>query len=128
MTIQQRIFETMQEKHISQADLSKATGISASTISDWKRKEMNPSSDKLADISKCLGVSVSYLLGIDEPSNPTTVVMNGNSFSQGYVNHTATADMFGNPDVASAYNSLSPTQKLEIQIEILKKADSNGEK
>lgn len=128
MTIQQRIFEVMHEKHISQAELSKCTGISPSTISDWKRKQMNPSSDKIADISKCLGVSISYLLGVDEESvEDNTIIMNGNSFAAGYIkDSTVNTDMFCNPEVTAAYNSLSATEKLEIQIEILKKADKNG--
>jgi len=118
----------MHEKRISQAQLSKETGISPSTISDWKRKGMNPSSDKIADISKCLGVSISYLLGVDEEyTEDNTIVMQGNSFAAGYVkNSTVNTDMFGNKDVTEAYNKLSPTEKLEIQIEILKKADTHA--
>ena len=130
MTISQRIFETMREKNISQLDLSKYAQIAPSTISAWKTKNSVPSSDKITLIAECLGVSVGYLLGVDseviQNNESPTILMNGNSFAQGYVNHNASADMFGNPDVASAYNSLSPTQKLEIQIEILKKADKNG--
>lgn len=125
MTIQQRIFEIMSEKGISQAELSKKTGISPSTISDWKRKNMNPSSDKIIDISNCLGVSVYYLLGATDFED-NTIVMKGNSFAAGIIKDSnVNADVFGNKDVSEAYNSLSPTQKLEIQIEILKKADQN---
>lgn len=130
MTIQQRIFKTMAEKGITQAQLSKCTGISTSTISDWKKRNNNPSSDKICVIADCLGVSISYLLGVDDLSvNPeeNTIVMQGNSFAAGYVkNSTVNTDMFGNKDVTEAYNKLSPTEKLEIQIEILKKADTHA--
>ena len=127
MTIQQRIYAIMNEKGISQAELAKGTGIAPSTICDWKRKQKNPSSDKIVAIANALGVSVSYLLGVDEPeSEENTIVMKGNSFAAGYVkNSTVNTDMFGNKDVTDAYNKLSPTEKLEIQIEILKKADSH---
>lgn len=128
MTIQQRIFDIMQEKHITQSDLSKATGIPQPTISDWKNKNKMPSTDKVIAIAKCLGVSVSYLLGVDEEfTEDNTIVMQGNSFAAGYVkNSTVNTDMFGNKDVTEAYNKLSPTEKLEIQIEILKKADTHA--
>ena len=128
MTIQQRIFDIMQEKHITQSDLSKATGIPQPTISDWKNKNKMPSTDKVIAIAKCLGVSVSYLLGVDEEyTEDNTIVMSGNSFAAGYVkNSTVNTDMFGNKDVTEAYNKLSPTEKLEIQIEILKKADTHA--
>lgn len=130
MTIQQRIFETMEKKHISQMDLSNYTGIATSTISSWKTKGSSPSSEKLSAIAECLGVTIGYILGVEEQTNinSPTISMCGNSYAQGYVNHTVTNDVFSNPEVTAAYNSLSPTQKLEIQIEILKKADSNGEK
>lgn len=129
MTIQQRIFDVMAQKGISQAKLAKETGISPSTISDWKKRNNTPSSDKICVIADCLGVSIGFLLGVNEESvNPeeNTIVMKGNSFAAGYVkNSTVNTDMFGNKDVTDAYNKLSPTEKLEIQIEILKKADSH---
>lgn len=39
MLISERIFMIMEEKGISQLDLSENTGIAQSTISDWKRKK-----------------------------------------------------------------------------------------
>lgn len=127
MTIQQRIFKIMQEKHITQSELSKSTGIPQPTISDWKNKNKMPSSDKIIAIAKCLEVSVSYLLGVDEiSSEENNIVMHGNNFAAGIIkDSTVNTDMFGNKDVSEAYNKLSPTEKLEIQIEILKKADSH---
>ncbi len=128
MTVSQKIFEIAQEKHISLSELSRLSGISVSTISSWKRRDSCPPSDKLCSIAQALNIPVSYLLGVDETINinSPTIAMHGNSFAQGYVNNTISNDVFSNPEVTAAYNSLSPTQKLEIQIEILKKAESNG--
>lgn len=129
MTISQRIFEIMAEKHVSQLQLSEYTKIAPSTISAWKTKNSSPSSDKIISIAECLGVSVSYLLGVDSIQNSETksITMNGNDMAVGYVEGSiVNTDLFGNKDVSDAYNSLSPTEKLEIQIEILKKADKNG--
>ena len=43
--------------------LSKATGISASTFSDWKNGRSTPKADKLARIAAYFGVSLDELLG-----------------------------------------------------------------
>lgn len=62
MTISERIFLLLEEKGISQLEFSKGTGIAQSTVSDWKRKGTNPNADKIAAISKFLGVSLEWLL------------------------------------------------------------------
>lgn len=62
MIISERIFRIMESKNISQMDFSRATGISQSTISDWKRKKTNPSADKIMSICKVLGVTPYELL------------------------------------------------------------------
>ena len=62
MIISERIFKIMEEKGIRQTDFSAQTGISQSTISDWKRKKTNPSSDKIMVICETLGVSPYELL------------------------------------------------------------------
>lgn len=127
MTVSQRIFEIMAEKQISQLQLSQYTQIAPSTISAWKTKNSSPSSDKIIMIAECLGVSVGYLLGVDQNNGDKTIIMNGNGFAAGYINDSnVNTDMFGNKDVTEAYNKLSPTEKLEIQIEILKKADTHA--
>jgi len=62
MIISERIFKIMREKKINQLDLSNKTGISQSTISDWKRKKTNPSADKIMIICAALDVSPEDLL------------------------------------------------------------------
>ena len=47
MLISERIYKYMEEKGISQLEFAKRTGISQSTVSDWKRKKTNPSADKI---------------------------------------------------------------------------------
>jgi len=69
MTIGERIFELLEKKDFSQKDFSLATGIAASTISDWKKKGTNPASDKILIICEVLNVSPYYLLsGIERAS------------------------------------------------------------
>ena len=62
MSISQRIYKILEEKGISQLEFSKRTGISQSTISDWKRKGTNPSSDKILIICEVLDISPYELL------------------------------------------------------------------
>ncbi|MDO5132895.1 MAG: helix-turn-helix transcriptional regulator [Eubacteriales bacterium] len=62
MTISERIFHIMEEKHISQTALSERTGISQRTISDWKRKKTNPGADKIISLCRALEISSYYLL------------------------------------------------------------------
>lgn len=62
MTISEKIFSVLKEKDISQKDFAEMTGISPSTISDWKRKGTNPASDKIMVICDALGISVYDLL------------------------------------------------------------------
>ena len=62
MTVSQRIFKIMNERKITQIELSQSTGISQSTISDWKRKGTNPAADKIMKICKILDVTPEELL------------------------------------------------------------------
>ena len=69
MVISERIFQVMEEKHISQTALSERTGISQRTISDWKRKKTNPTLEKVIPLCEALDISPMFLLtGEDGPS------------------------------------------------------------
>ncbi len=74
MQISERIYKYIAEKGMSQIEFSKRTGISQSTVSDWRRKGTNPSSDKIMVICDVLGVSPMELLtGVDTNSQDETV-------------------------------------------------------
>lgn len=62
MLISQRIYKYLEEKGISQKEFSNRTGISQSTISDWRRKGTNPSADKILIICEVLDISPYELL------------------------------------------------------------------
>lgn len=62
MTISQRIFELLKEKHRTQKELSEYIGISPAAISSWKSKNTNPSADKIVKIAEFFEVSPVYLL------------------------------------------------------------------
>ena len=52
MNIYEKIFARLEELHMSQIELSRRTGIATSTISDWRKKKINPQADKLVSICK----------------------------------------------------------------------------
>lgn len=60
------VFDSLLKAHnISVYQLSKATGISASTFSDWKSGRSTPKADKLARIADFFGISLDELLGTE---------------------------------------------------------------
>lgn len=61
-----RFNKILNEKNITQTELSKLTGITQSSISDWARGKYLPRQDKVYILSKALKVSPSYLLGYDD--------------------------------------------------------------
>ena len=68
MIISERIFYVMEQKKITQLELSRRTGIATSNISDWKKKKTNPKADCLLSICDALEITPDQLLtgkGID---------------------------------------------------------------
>ncbi len=66
MNIYEKIFARLEELHMSQIELSRRTGIATSTISDWRKKQINPQADKLVAICKALDMSLVDLLCDEE--------------------------------------------------------------
>lgn len=59
----------LQEYGITPYKVSKETGVSQSTLSDWKRGVSTPKQDKLQKIADYLGVSLDYLMTGEEKEN-----------------------------------------------------------
>ena len=62
MIISERIFYVMEQKNITQLELSRRTGIATSNISDWKKKKTNPKADCLISICDALEITADQLL------------------------------------------------------------------
>lgn len=76
MLISERIYKYIAERGMSQIEFSKRTGISQSTISDWRRKGTNPSADKIMIICEVLEVSpVELLTGVERQSENADYVV-----------------------------------------------------
>ncbi len=53
--------ELMKERGVTALDVSKATGIHTSTLTDWKKGRYTPKEDKRRKIADYFGVSLEYL-------------------------------------------------------------------
>ncbi len=57
-----KFVELLQKRGLTPYQVSKATGISQATLSDWKRGKAKPKADKLLTLAEFFGVSVEYFL------------------------------------------------------------------
>ena len=60
-----RYIQALNESELSAADISRLTGISESTLSQYKTGYAAPKRDKLQKISNALSVSPSWLMGLE---------------------------------------------------------------
>lgn len=57
-----KFVELLQKNNKTPYQVSKATGISQSTLSDWKTGRAKPKADKLLKLAEYFGVTVDYFL------------------------------------------------------------------
>ena len=61
-----RIKELREEKGLSQKQLAEAIGLNHRTISHYENGRLEPNLETIEKLSKFFGVTVGYLLGIEE--------------------------------------------------------------
>ena len=66
MTIGQRITALRKEHRLSQEELGEQVGVSRQAIYKWESDASLPEIDKLIALSRLFGVSVGWLLGVEE--------------------------------------------------------------
>ena len=123
MNIYEKIFARLEELHMSQTELSRRTGIATSTISDWRKKQINPQADKLVAICKALEISLVDLL-CDEEEDAQQVVVDY-LFDDKYVLELAKASEFSDRKNLSIYFKLVEICKEINKDEALKKNKRN---
>ena len=75
MTISEKIFKILDERKMTQKEFSNRTGIPQTTISDWRKKNTNPASDKILIICEVLGITPYELLsGVKEEGKRSNAV------------------------------------------------------
>ena len=57
-----KFVELLQKNNLTSYQVSKKTGISQSTLSDWKNGKSKPKVDKLFILAKYFGVTIEYFL------------------------------------------------------------------
>ena len=62
MSINERLFSLLEEKHISQKSLCEATGISIATMSAWKKRGTEPPAKDLYAIANFFNTSVDFFI------------------------------------------------------------------
>lgn len=99
MTISEKIFYLLKQKDMTQRELSVRTGISTSTINDWKKKNVIPGADKIMQI--CIALEVS-------PYTLLSETMNLNEKEMDYIMVSKDSDDFR---LLSCFHGLSEKQK-----------------
>lgn len=70
LTIGQRIAQERKKLNISQVGLATRLDVSRQAISKWESDAAIPEIDKLIALSRLFGVSVGWLLGVEDPAAP----------------------------------------------------------
>lgn len=130
MSFSQILDATMKSRNITNYQMSKATGVSESLISYWRKGERSPKMDNLLIAADFLGVSLDYLAGRTtdpEPEKPTNVVnfsSNGDHNTNTVAVNTETFDK-DTLEIARMIKDLPLMERSEIVVMIgkMKKQD-----
>ena len=134
MKIYEKIFARLNELHMSQTELSKRTGIATSTISDWRKKQINPQADKLVVICKALDMSLADLLCDEENTErttPTDYLIDDNYiielFKQSDTeNKRRILRYFELLEICNEINDSCPAKKRQRNVSIIQDIDGNN--
>lgn len=96
-----------EQRHVTPAVVSRATGIASSTLTEWKKGRYAPKTDKLQKIADYFGVSVEYLMTGEEPE-------------EGYYVNPETAEMaqkiFENRDLRLLFDAAEDASPEDLQL------------
>ncbi len=96
-------------KGYSDYAVSKGTGISAGTLSDWKRGRYNLKADKLVKIAEFLDVSVDSLMGVQ-----TNVQQNGYYFNESTAKMAQ--ELFDNPEMRILFDAARDSRPEDLRM------------
>lgn len=131
MQIYERIFERLGLLHMNQAELSRRTGIATSTISDWRKKKINPQSDKLVAICKALDMSLVDLLCDEDEVKTYDYLADGKYIIENFRNNNMIHNQRGYRYnelliLCNKINERSKNQNLKRNIDIIRDIDGNS--
>lgn len=64
-----RLFQILEERHITAKQISDMTGIATSNLTSWRKGVRNPKREAVELLAECLNVSPEYLAGSDQDHN-----------------------------------------------------------
>lgn len=65
MSINERLFSTLEKNHLKQSDLATFLGLSTGQITAWKKRGTTPPAEYLINICKFLNITIFELLGVE---------------------------------------------------------------
>ena len=81
------IFEKLlEERNLTVAEVSRATGISQSTFSNWKSRRNKLSANNAIRLASFFGVTVGYLMGEESEGNSSSRYISSRSEKPYYIN------------------------------------------
>ena len=101
-------------KGVRDADVSKATGITKSTFTDWKSGRSSPKNEKLQKIADYFGVPIEYFWGSEKSDMPYYLNDETREIAQ---------FAFENPDARILFNALRKTnpENMKLVIDLVNK-------
>ena len=79
--------QLLEKKGVTPYQVSKATGVAQSSLSDWKNGKSKPKFDTMKKIADYFGVTVDYLLGEEKDSTEKPDITY-NDFTYAMYNHS----------------------------------------
>ena len=92
------IFEMLcQQKGVTVAEVSRNTGISQSTLSNWKKRRNNISAENAKKLADYFGVTVGFLMGVQED-------VQGQEYYQDVKSALLAQQMFDDPQLHALFH------------------------
>lgn len=110
------IFEKLcAEKGVTPYRVCKETGLTTSTISNWKAGRYTPKTDKLQKIADYFGVSIEFLMGTEEKEESPTYYLSDETAQ-------LAQEMFEDEDMRSLFDMKRnmPPERFKTHIEFMK--------
>ena len=124
MKIYEKIFDRLDELHMSQMELSRRTGIATSTISDWRKKKINPQADKIVSICRALDMSLVDLLCDEETVEPAAQI--DCLTNENYMSKRRIISYIELLEVCKQINNACQSRKRQRNVSIIQDIDGNN--
>ena len=113
----ERYLEMLKEKGIKNIDVSRATGIPASTFSDWKKGKSSPKRDKIEKIANFFDINPDWLAGTSDIK--IKLKNNLNEQEQSYYHNPETSkiaqEIYDNKELSLLFDAAKDAEPEDLQ-------------